>query len=182
MSFPTFGADVSPIFVPRDDVGNKLLKVAGWQTMDLDLSEVVHASTSSEFDMYNFNIPANTLGTDRAVMAILEAYVFNNNAVNTITLRMRYGTDVAASVADSMAASTAWRIARCVALLKADGATGAQLARFSTPLESTDTILASFTQDSTTNKVLRITGQFDAASANLICRISLRRLYVLQDI
>jgi len=182
MTLPGFGADVDPVFAPRDDISLRVMKIAGWRTMDIDFTELLISNVSTEQDLYNLVIPGGTLGTTGALMLILEAYVFNNNATNTITLRVRLGDSVAASVADSMTASTAWRYARMVLLLKANGAVNSQLVRFGTPLESTDTILATFSEDSTFDRTLRVTSQFDAASVNLQVRVSLRRLYQLRSV
>lgn len=171
------------LYYSKDDAGIERLVSGPYRALDVDRSEFSYANSTSETDLYSFTIPGGTLGTDRAVRMYLEMFLFNNSGVTvTVTWRIYYGGSSLASVAGSIATSTAYRYVPFTYLLKGNGATNAQLARSGSIRANTDAIVSTFAIDSTIDKIMKITSQFDTANANVEARVSMRVTEVVADI
>ena len=183
MTFPGFGPSPEAVFAPADDISARAMRIAGWQTQQINLVESLIVNTSEEQDLYSYNVVGGTLGTKAVIMVIMDHFFLNNSGSTfTLTFRVRFGSEVAASVADSITSNAAWRWARAVLLLKANGLTNSQLVRFGNSAETTDTVVATFGRDSTVDQLLRITAQWSAAHANAQFMTTMRRSYLMRTV
>jgi hypothetical protein len=159
------------------------------QTLNKTTTDFTFSNSAAEQTIYSFSIPGGTLGTTSAVRLTLDSVFLNNTGgQRTFTLRVKYGatTLFQEAVAPINASATVNIVAPLRLLLHADGAsTSAQRfqGEFSVGDGNTGAPAAgygnvgaapSFTfrpfggtaaEDSTANKTLAVTVQFDAATA-----------------
>ena len=99
-------------------------------TLDRDTSVNEVVSSVTETTVYTFSVPANTLGTNKALrITVLGDYLNNSGGVSNLAIKLKYGATTALSYSEpSIAASATRRPVKFEAILAALGATGAQVA------------------------------------------------------
>ncbi|MFN0146284.1 MAG: hypothetical protein ACKVT1_07225 [Dehalococcoidia bacterium] len=85
-------------------------------------------NTAAESTVFSATVPANALGTDRAVRALLTADYLNNTGANqTVRLRVKYGaTTLYDDISGALATNAARRAARVEAVIAAQGSASVQ--------------------------------------------------------
>ncbi|MGH7178748.1 MAG: hypothetical protein ACREJC_15325, partial [Tepidisphaeraceae bacterium] len=175
----------------KDDAGVETLMSGGSgggasefeSILDVSRTETLISNTATETDIYSITVPANTLGTTKAIQMDVTALMLNNTGGNiTLQFRIYFGTSSLTSVVDTVGTSTAWRECRMRYVLRADGATNDQRAYFQTPFEVTDAIVGDFAIDSTVGRTMKITVDFDTASANCQLLAFVKFAAVLVDV
>jgi hypothetical protein len=152
-------------------------------------------NTAAETALFSATLPANTLGTDRAVRAtIIGDYLNNSGANQTIRLRVKYGaTTLYDDITAALATNAARRALRVEALLAAANSATSQALGGVVALSAaggttaglgdlagvtvTAPLSGAAAENSATPLLFSVTVTHSAANANL----SLRRLYAVVE-
>lgn len=176
------GTDWVPATIPTDPPFD--LETLTVVTADQDAT-----NSTSEIDLFNFNVPGGTLGTNNMLHLTMLGDYLHNTLSDTVTFRVRFGaTELyrSAAVATSQVATRyplIWHV-----YLAADGATNAQLMKGGTEWNQGANAAAvglgnfgsggggdaqvrldmsgTATEDSTAQKTFRVTAQWSAASTS----------------
>jgi hypothetical protein len=158
--------------------------------LDRDTSTNDVVSTASETTVYTFSVPANTLGSTRALrLTMIGDYLHNPGAGTTLVVRVKYGaTTIMTFSPASMATNANRRALNLYGTLSANNGTGAQVFEgrliISQPSGATGTAQVedatsasqivgthnSIAEDSTAAKTFSITFQHGASDANASAR------------
>lgn len=160
--------------------------------LDRSTSTVDVANTVTETDLYSFTVSANTLATAKALrLSLLGDFLHNNVAGDTVTVRLKFGGTVLATLPTYSAEGTTsasrgtFAVHAAIANL---GATNSQKADFAMDTQrggggslTSRTYAASDTLgtiDTTANQTIVVTAQWSVASANN----SWRKRYAILEI
>jgi hypothetical protein len=180
------GTTLAPTALTVD--GLEVARLLDRTTSDLDI-----VSTAAETTLYSVTVPANAMGTDRAVeLDIIGDYFNNSGAGRTYTFKVKFGgTIIYQDASISITAAATRRPWVCTLLLANQGATNAQsgsghlwIPPSTAPTTGTGAmsvtaaapwcfLFADSTIDSTANQTFELTIQHSASNASL----SLRRRY-----
>jgi hypothetical protein len=169
------------------------------EVLDRDMSALDIVNTATETTLYSYAVPANTLGTDKALRVTIKGdYLSDEIATNhTITLKVKFGaTTLFADVSGTFLNDANRRVYSLDIILSAADATNAQqlngtllfdIGPADTGIgEINDGLLGrggmfagTSAEDSTAAKTLDITIQHDAADPDVSWRANMRMIELL---
>ena len=166
--------------------GSRLSRVIDRQTTTIDI-----VNTTVETDLYRFTVPANTLGTNRALRLTLFGDRLRNGALANAEMTFKFGGFSVGILNDQPASNANRRMYSAEIYLMTKGATNSQVARMGRTmhqidnqgldgLQPQDVRLSVFTLavDSTVIQDLVVTGRWTVADVNN----SLRRLNAVLEL
>lgn len=152
--------------------------------VSMSLTETAVSNTSSETTLHSFTLPGNTLGSDGMIEFQMYLGLANNIGSNkTVTFNLVYATTNIGTVTTGLNNTFSPTYALS-GMIKAVGATNSQKGvLFVNGQHDTNTVTAggagTSAVDSTANQTLKLTVQFNAASASLSATVySVRWRYV----
>lgn len=168
-------------------------------TLDADVTEAEVVNTTTETTVYTFTVPANRLGTTRALrLSLIADTLANDGGTPSITVRVKFGGTVIGVYTEALSSTAnrfAWRIEALIAMANATNAQRSLVTylRGSGAVASAGNPPASYTSipahavqvnnglaiDTTAAVELIVTVEWSAANANNSFRLFTAHLEVL---
>ncbi|MDZ4229968.1 MAG: hypothetical protein U1C53_02420, partial [Candidatus Veblenbacteria bacterium] len=145
------------------------------KSLDTNTSSATVSNTASATEIYSYTVLANQLGTNKVMRVVLSGtYLNDTGSSKLLTFNLLFGgTTVLTKQSGSIGANAATGNFEAVFYLMNDGATNSQKASFRASVESgaNASVLwddrATASEDTTSQKVISIEAQHNAASASL---------------
>jgi hypothetical protein len=164
------------------------------RVLDRNMAELSYASSTTETTIYSYSVPANTLGTNKALRITIGGNILANSGTDTLTIRIKYGATTMWDDSEDFAVTAVLRSFRLEAILAAGNSTSVQnligsLTSSSGVLttgigqwagtEIGGTINGAATEDSTGALTLDITAEHSVNHANVDLTINVRMIELL---